>query len=219
MARPTIGAVLRRYQVQKLANVIPQIGEPAETTSTLPAPSSGLSSKPTPTPQMVNAAAAAATHRLFSWCMMPDAGDPEVYLASVIAILREYPLEVMNALSDPRIGSRVLKDYPTISQIRLACDVLYEPIAREEERTHRKRLAEKTREQFPSRPPRTSEEQQRINEKIAAWRRSQGIPETGLPRRGSQAPELPYIPLERIRAVVADCDARRLKKDYGSVML
>jgi hypothetical protein len=202
--------VLRRCQVQKLADLIPRIGEPAETNSTLPALSSALSSKPTPSPQSVNAAV--ATDRLFAWCLMPDVGDPEVYLAGVTAILGEYPVEVMNALSDPRMGSRVLKDYPTISQIRQACEVLNEPIAREEERAHYKRLAEETLKQFPPRPPRTSKEQQRIDEKIRAWRRSHGIPETGLPRRTSQARELPHIPPERMRAVLADCDARRLRK-------
>jgi hypothetical protein len=141
--------------------------------------------------------------------MMPDVGDPETYLAGVITILSEYPVEVMNALSDPRMGSRVLRDYPTISQIRQACEILYKPIAGEEERAHRKRLAEKTRE-LP-RPPRTPEDQQRIDEMIDAWRRSRGIPQTGLPRRTGQARELAQIPSERMRAVIADCDVRRLR--------
>jgi hypothetical protein len=70
----------------------------------------------------------------------------------------------------------LLRDYPTISQIRQACEALNEPIAREAERAIYRRLAEKRREQFPSRLPRTLEEQQRIDEKIGAWRRSLGIP-------------------------------------------
>jgi len=141
---------------------------------------------------------------------MPDVGNPEVYLAGVIAIFSQYPVEVINTLSDPCTGSRMLRDYPTICQIRRACDVLYEPIAREEERANYKRLAEKTRE-LP-RAPRTLENQRRIDETIDAWRRSRGIPQTGLPRRAVQARELPHISAERMRAVIEDCDLRRLRK-------
>jgi hypothetical protein len=66
---------------------------------------------------------------------MSDAGDPEVYLAGAAAILSEYPDEVLDKICDPRTGTKVLKAYPTLHDIRAACQELYAPIEREEERS------------------------------------------------------------------------------------
>jgi hypothetical protein len=140
---------------------------------------------------------------------MPDVSDPKVYLAGVTGILAEYPSEVMEKLADPRSGSRCLWNFPTIPQIRRACEEIYAPIRREEER---RQVREDARRSLP--PPRrqrTPEEQARADAQVAAWRKSAGVPEGGLPSRGNQAPMLSRASRERMAAVAADCEARRIR--------
>jgi hypothetical protein len=79
-------------------------------------------------------AARKAANRLFAWCKIPDGGDPKVYLAGTIGILAQYPVEVMEKVSDPISGSALLPDYPSLQRVRAACDKAYEPIQREEAR-------------------------------------------------------------------------------------
>jgi hypothetical protein len=55
---------------------------------------------------------------------MPDVSDPKIYLAGVVGILADYPSEVMDRLADPRSGSRLLRNFPTIPEIRRACEDL-----------------------------------------------------------------------------------------------
>lgn len=117
---------------------------------------------------------------IFAWCRMPDVHDPEAYLAGATAILAQYPPEVMAALADPVSGTRHMKDFPTLRDLRVACDVLFEPIEREIER---RRAEEQHRLGLPAPRRRTPEEQARIDAQVRAWRRSQGIPDEGLSRR------------------------------------
>lgn len=117
-----------------------------------------------------------ATDRLFGWCRMPDIGDPEIFLAGCAAILAEYPQAVRDAICDPRSGSRALKDYPSLRNIREACDRLYEPIGRELER---KRSLQSFLPE-PPRKPRTREEQARVDAQVATARALFGIPEGGI---------------------------------------
>lgn len=65
---------------------------------------------------------------------MPDTGDPEVYLAGAIAIMSEYPVAVMNEVSSPGTGTKLLKSYPSLHDIRAACETAYAPIERAMER-------------------------------------------------------------------------------------
>lgn len=65
---------------------------------------------------------------------MPDVADPRVYLAGCAAILDDYPQAVRDQLADPRSGTRVLKPFPSLHDIRAACDKAYEPIERRIER-------------------------------------------------------------------------------------
>lgn len=103
--------------------------------------------------------------RLFGWCQMPDAGDGRVYLAGAVGILMEYPPAVMEAIADPRTGTRVLKDYPTLSDLRGACDEFNGPFVREAERcaAHDNQL----RLEPASRLPRTPEQQARIDAQVS----------------------------------------------------
>lgn len=68
---------------------------------------------------------------LFSWCRMPDVADARVYLVGAAAIFDEYPAQVGQILADPRTGTRLLKPYPSLFDLRDACDKAYEPIERE----------------------------------------------------------------------------------------
>jgi hypothetical protein len=112
-----------------------------------------------------------ATARLFEWCLIPDVGDQEVYLAGTAAILDQYPRVVQQQISDPRTGTRYLGDRPTLSQIRKACDELFAPIERQAEREIHRMLPE------PKRPPRSPEQQAKIDAQIEEWKRiSAGIP-------------------------------------------
>lgn len=71
-----------------------------------------------------------AVDLLFSWCRMPDVPDARVYLAGAAAIFDEYPAQVGQILADPRTGTRLLKPYPSLHDLREACDLAYEPIGR-----------------------------------------------------------------------------------------
>jgi hypothetical protein len=66
---------------------------------------------------------------------MPDVADPRVYLVGAAAILDEYPQAVRDAIADPRSGTRLLKPFPSLHDLRAACDVAYEPIERDLMRT------------------------------------------------------------------------------------
>ena len=120
--------------------------------------------------------AAKAVDRLFAWCLMPDVPDPRYYLSGAIAILADYPAEVMEKIADPRNGTLVLKDKPSLVAIRRACEQLYEPIERGAERraAHKSHVAG-----LLSRPPRTPEQQSRIDAQIA--RCKQAIAAAALP--------------------------------------
>lgn len=95
--------------------------------------------------------------------MPDDIGDHKTYLAGAVAIIAEYPREVGEKLSDPRIGTRVMGDFPTLSRLRKACDELYAPLEREAERraAHTSHIAGAL-----PRPKRTPEQQARIDAQI-----------------------------------------------------
>jgi hypothetical protein len=145
---------------------------------------------------------------LFAWCRLPDVGDTEVYLAGAVAILAEYPPAVMTALADPRSGTRLLKDYPSLGDLRRACDAANAPFERELERERAKRSAARLATLAPPRRARTAEEQARAELQVAAVRRQLGIPAQGMPARSSQPRPLPEISGERIARLRADLAAR-----------
>ena len=96
---------------------------------------------------------------------MPDAADGRIYLAGAVAILADYPPAVMEAIADPRTGTRVLKDYPMLSDLRRACDELNAPFVREVARhaAHESQLVLAP----ASRLPRTPEQQARIDAQLS----------------------------------------------------
>lgn len=145
-------------QLQKFPIFQPPIIEPTKTGSAESSPNSAPSRL---TPQQINAAEAVA--KLFTWCLLPDVNDTKSYLAGATLILSDYPAEVLERIADPGSGSRVLKDRPTLRELRLACDELFAPIEREWQR----RAIEEQRQAFLPRPMRTPEAQKRIDHQVA----------------------------------------------------
>lgn len=92
-----------------------------------------------------------------------DVGDPKAFLAAMIALFSEYPSEV---------GDRAVfeipkhTDRPTLKVAKCVLDDIYEPIAMR----LRREQAEQQTKALP-RPPRTAEEQAKIDEQVAAARR------------------------------------------------
>jgi hypothetical protein len=137
-------------------------GEAPATPSVPPVPSSAPRS-----PHQT--AAAQATDKLFNFCEPMDVGEGEDFLAAVIGILAEYPIEVMNAVADPVRGlpSRVRR--PTLVDVRQACKEVYEPIARQ---LARDRIAERRKWLLPAPPARRP-----TGDEINAVLRKHGLPQ------------------------------------------
>lgn len=79
-----------------------------------------------------------------------DANDPEVYTAAAIAVLSDYPLDVVQRVVDPRSGlpSRI-RWLPTVSEIREACQEIHGVRQRmqEWERSAAEQVAARVREE------------------------------------------------------------------------
>ena len=100
---------------------------------------------------------------LFSSYRRGDANDPDRYLASIIAVLSEYPEETIRFVTDPRTGiqNRFPDWMPNVPQVKLACEEHYGPTRRaiEREANERRQLAERnTLAISDNRPRKTYEE-------------------------------------------------------------
>jgi hypothetical protein len=81
-----------------------------------------------------------------------EASDPQVYVAAVVAVLSDYPLDIVAAVTDPRTGIPAkLKWLPTIAEIKTACEDIAGPRRRmaEWETRSRAQLAERARLEAP----------------------------------------------------------------------
>jgi hypothetical protein len=187
------------------------IGADDGTPDTSPSPSSTPASSPT---QLL---AKKMVGRLFGWCQMPDTGDAKVYLAGAVGILADYPPAVMRAIADPRTGTRALKDYPTLFDLRRACDELNARFVREADRraAHESHLLAP-----PPRQPRTLERQTRIDTQVGdeKMRRIRGGMLADDQRGIRQAPLLapwrnPPMPAERHARLLTDLADRKARND------
>lgn len=71
---------------------------------------------------------------LLGSCRRGEANDPQIYTAAVIAVLSDYPLEVIRRVVDPRTGLPSRLAYqPSIPELKAACDDIYGPIRRRRE--------------------------------------------------------------------------------------
>lgn len=65
------------------------------------------------------------TKLMFGCYRRDDAADPETYSAAVAAVLSEYPLSVVNRVTDPRSGLPSRSQWlPTVKEVREACEEL-----------------------------------------------------------------------------------------------
>jgi hypothetical protein len=75
-----------------------------------------------------------------------------VYVAAVVAVLSDYPLDIVTAVTDPRTGIPAkLKWLPTIAEIKTACEDIAGPRRRmaEWETRSRAQLAERAQLEAP----------------------------------------------------------------------
>jgi hypothetical protein len=114
------------------------------------------------------AAAAYSSERarlLFGQFRKGDANDPETYVASIAAMLAEYPADVVKLATDPRSGLAATQDFlPTVKEIREFCDGVVEHRAEQARRDAElvRQLAERERyEQTRARAPTREELQAR----------------------------------------------------------
>jgi hypothetical protein len=64
-----------------------------------------------------------------------QASDPEMYVASIAAVLSEYPADVVTVVTDPRTGvQNRVKFLPEVYEVREACEIAMEPIRAEQRR-------------------------------------------------------------------------------------
>lgn len=99
-----------------------------------------------------------------------DANDPEIYVATVAAILSEYPPETMRYVTDPRTGiaanplsdpetGRVWTGMPDPANVKRACEMHVAPTRRLEQREAQIRAQFAERQQLAIRGPRKTYEQ------------------------------------------------------------
>lgn len=93
--------------------------------------------------------AALATQRatlMFGCFRRDDAADPEIFLDAAIAILTDYPNDVIMAVTDPRTGIPGRQKWPPQPcEVKDACEAIEAPRRREREREERiaRQLAER----------------------------------------------------------------------------
>jgi len=87
---------------------------------------------------------------------LPDAGDPEVFVAAVAAVFSHYPPEIAQRVADPVSGLPAKSKWiPSVAEVREACDRLHGEnlrMAQSDARRHRQ-LAEREEWETKSRIP------------------------------------------------------------------
>lgn len=60
-----------------------------------------------------------------------DAADPVIYASALVAVMEDYPIEVVEFVTDPRRGiPRTMKFLPTVAEVADACDKAAEELRR-----------------------------------------------------------------------------------------
>lgn len=74
-----------------------------------------------------------------------DAADPAIYASALVAVMEEYPIEVVEVVTDPRNGlASYLKFLPSVAEVKEAC---------EKTRAHQRRAMEPRRHPVMGTPP------------------------------------------------------------------
>ncbi len=88
-----------------------------------------------------------------------DANDPEVYVAAVVAVLSDYSLDVVDAVTNARNGiPSKLKWLPTVAEIKTACEDIAGPRRRFAEWEARSRAQIEERQRLAAPPGNTEHE-------------------------------------------------------------
>lgn len=158
-----------------------------------------------------------AADRLFDMIGILSPGDPQVFCAAVVALMSHYPASVLRAVIDPHSGipGRRAEKKPWQTEIEFykqVLDELYAPILADRERERR---VEAMKSLAPP-PPRTPEEQARIDAQVAAWRKANGLPAEGTRRRSAYRPMVEAGDGKHAQRVLADLAARRARKQANS---
>lgn len=170
-------------------------GKLPATISEQPAPTSSEPSRPLKGRAMN---AAKAVDRLFDLLPPLDVGDPKAFMASVAAIFSLYPDAVVEAAVGGPRGIATRTDRPTLKFIKEVCEEFYAPILRDAERE-----AIRNQPKLLARPPRTADEQAKIDKQVCDFRKRFGIPDH-TKREPVMPPsaDLPYY--SPVSTVVAD---------------
>jgi hypothetical protein len=132
-------------------------------------------------------------------------GDPEAFITAAAGIFAKYPDQVVTAAVSGPDGIPTRTSRVTLEIIKKVCEELNEPFVRAAEHE-----AVRNQPLLLPRPPRTAEEQARIDAQVASAREKLGIPVGGFTPR-------PYVEKladgdgkhsERIAADIADRRAR-----------
>jgi hypothetical protein len=132
-----------------------------------------------------------------------DVNDPESFIAGIGAVLAQYPPELIAVAVDATGIPLKLKTLRNLAEIDEVCQALYEPIER---RIWRERIA--SAPGALPRPPRSLEEQARIDAQVEAARKQIGAP----------GPKAWIEPVKRgdgrhIARVQADLAQRRVRRE------
>src|SRR4051794_15498597 len=125
------------------------------------ASSSSSDNSTNPRPPSNATYAAERARLLFGQYRKGDANDPEIYVATIAAILSDYPMETIRFVTDPRTGiaanpladpetGRVWTGMPDAANVKRACELHYLPTRRQLEREDniRRQLEERQRLQL-----------------------------------------------------------------------
>jgi hypothetical protein len=127
-----------------------------------------------------------------------DAEEPEIYVASVAAILSSYPLEVAYRVTDPRTGLGGKSQWlPTVAEVRVACEAEMAPsraqARRAAERAHTRNVVEGNYKPSRREVPRAIRE-------IQSALDSRGKPSDHLDARNAPTPEIASQIRERLNS-------------------
>ena len=62
--------------------------------------------------------------RLLGCYRTGDANDPQTYIAAVVTVLQQYPIQIIRAVTEPATGiASKLKWLPSIAEIKEACEI------------------------------------------------------------------------------------------------
>ena len=135
---------------------------------------SGSGASTTRLPEMMIYASERA-RLLFGQYRKGDANDPETYVASIAAILSDYPAETIRYVTDPRSGiaanplsdpetGRVWTGMPDAANVKRACELHYAPTRKliERQAQARQQLEERDQLAIPDRSKRKTYEQLQV---------------------------------------------------------